>query len=121
MSLNHFSLFVELDIIPVSTGFTIYFGFWAGSNTNCDILCIDSIYNYNLNATPGFIVLLDQLIKLRLNHDRPMVCSIGDRSTDLPLLGPVFNQFIRDSYVLKLPEPSIKNENSTTRHRNKTT
>lgn len=86
---------------------------------NCDLLCFDSIYNYSLNPTPSFIVLVDSLIVHRKNNDLVTNCSVVTSENGVPSLGPVWNQFIRENFTIKLPETDFTYENNSKRNRTK--
>jgi DNA replication protein DnaC len=88
---------------------------------NCDLLCIDSIYNYPQQGSVSFITLLDRIINSRKNNDLVTVCSLITSENSIPNMGISFNGFMRETFKIDLPETQIINENITKRSRAKNT
>lgn len=74
---------------------------------NCDLLIVDSVYDYNINTNRYFLIQFDRLISNRQNSGKTTICSV-DTSQGMPVFGPVWNRFSRETYTIQLPEPSIK-------------
>jgi len=74
-----------------------------------DLLIIDSVFDYQMN-NKFFNMQLDRLIASRQNRGKVTIAAI-DTSTGVPVLGSVWNRFSRETFTLKLPEATIRNEN----------
>jgi DNA replication protein DnaC len=125
-AVNHGYKVLYLDWVEIYNNFQTWDGAAENQRTldaakNCDLLCIDSIYNYSLNPTPSFVVLIDQIINHRIKNDLVTICSISASENSLPNLGPIWNQFLRENFTLKLPEATLTYENNTKRSRTKST
>jgi hypothetical protein len=86
---------------------------------SCDLLCIDSIYNYPQQGSVSFITLLDRILNTRKSKDLVTVCSLTNSENSIPNLGIIFNGFMRETFRIELPESNLSNENITKRSRNK--
>jgi|APCry1669189369_1035219.scaffolds.fasta_scaffold00624_6 DNA replication protein DnaC len=88
---------------------------------HCDLLCIDSIYNYPQQGSVSFITLLDRILNSRKKNDLVTICSLITSENSIPNLGISFNNFMRETFKIDLPEAQITNENYTKRNRTKNT
>jgi IstB-like ATP binding protein len=77
----------------------------------CDLLLIDSVRDYDMSGTRNFQVLLDRLISYRDINDKITIVSIDTtEKQELPIYQFAWNQFVRHSPQIKLPEASNINE-----------
>jgi len=78
---------------------------------NCDLLLIDSIRDYDMAGTRNFQVLLDRLITKRDINDKVTIVSIDTtEKQELPVYQFAWNQFVRNTPQIRLPEASQNNE-----------
>jgi hypothetical protein len=84
---------------------------------NCDVLLFDNFYQYDISNNRYFVLQFDRLISTRLNKGKVTICSIDTKNNYNPTLGFIWNKFSRETFIVKLPETSIKNENKPKRPR----
>lgn len=79
-----------------------------------DFLFFDSLSDYNAAGNKYFCTQLDRLLAYRSSKGLVTIFCI-DSKAGIPVFGPIWNRFTRETFTLPLPETELKNENRSKR------